>query len=145
MSYIVNQDIIDRVGSKSAAQLTGDANGDTPVQGVLDEVRLSSEGEVNGYLATRYAVPVDLTAHADVAATLKAFTLDIAVYRLHLRRPPVAEDVRNARNDAVKWLEGVAKGAVDLPAATTPASSTSDQPTAEWGSSPQDADRKYMV
>jgi phage gp36-like protein len=138
MGYIVNQDIIDRVGSAAALQLTTDS-GSSPSTTVLDEVRLSSEGEVNGYLATRYAVPVDLTAHADVAATLKAFTLDITVYRLHLRRPPVAEDIRNARNDAVKWLEGVAKGAIDLPAATTPASSTSDQPMAEWGSQAQNA------
>jgi len=138
MGYIVNQDIIDRVGSAAALQLTTDS-GSSPSTTVLDEVRLSSEGEVNGYLATRYAVPVDLTAHADVAATLKAFTLDIAVYRLHLRRSLVSDADRNARNDAVKWLEGVAKGAVDLPAATTPASSTSDQPTAEWGSKEQNA------
>ena len=138
MAYIVNQDIIDRVGSNAAAQLSADSGG-TPAATVLDEVRLSSEGEVNGYLATRYAVPVDLSAHADLAATLKAFTMDIAVYRLHLRRPPVAEDVRRSRDDAVKWLEGVAKGVIDLPAATTPASTTSDQPGASWGSKEQNA------
>lgn len=139
MSYIVNQDIIDRVGTKAAAQLTGDTNGDTPVVTVLDEVRLSSEGEVNGYLAKRYAVPVDLTAHPDVAATLKAYALDIAVYRVHLRRPPVAEDIRDARNDAVKWLEGVAKGTIELPAAVTPESTTANEPTADWGSKEQNA------
>ncbi len=52
MSYIVNQDIIDRVGSAAALQLSTDS-GTTPSVTVLDEVRLSSEGEVNGYLATR--------------------------------------------------------------------------------------------
>ena len=46
MSYIVNQDIIDRVGNERAAQLTTDS-GTTPDQTVLDRIREDSEGEVN--------------------------------------------------------------------------------------------------
>ena len=88
MSYIVNQDIIDRVGQSAALQLTTES-GSTVDQDVLTEVRQSAEGEANGYLAKRYAVPVNLSTHADLAATLKGFTLDIAVYRLMSRRQPV--------------------------------------------------------
>lgn len=133
MSYIVNQDIIDRVGNDTAAQLTTDS-GTTPDQTVLDKIRLNSEGEANSYLSKRYAVPVDLTAHADLAEALKGFVLDIAVYRLSLRRLPVPKDYEQARNNAIKWFERVAKGEVHLPAAVTPASTTSDDPPPSWGS-----------
>jgi phage gp36-like protein len=138
MSYIVNQDIVDRVGVDRAVQLSSDS-GTAVNTNVLDEVRLSSEGEVNGYLAKRYAVPVDLTAHPDLDATLSGFTLDIAVYRLMLRRPPVPEDIRRAYDNAVKWLVAVSKGEVILPADTPPASATADAPTIDWGSSEQNA------
>ena len=140
MSYIVNQDIVDRVGVDRAVQLSSDS-GTAVNTDVLDEVRLSSEGEVNGYLAKRYAVPVDLTAHPDVAATLKGFTLDIAVFRLIARRQPVPEDVRRIHDDVLKWLIAVAKGDVNLPAGTPLASATADAPTIDWGSSEQNAAR----
>lgn len=133
MAYIVNQDLIDRVGTATAAQLTTDS-GATPSTTVIDEVRQSAEGEANGYLAKRHAVPVDLTTHPDLAATLKGFVLDIGVFRLMSRRPPVADAYRDARNDAVAWLEKVAKGDVVLPAAATPASTTADDPAGGWGS-----------
>lgn len=133
MAYIVNQDIIDRVGNERAAQLTADS-GTTPDQAVLDEVRLGAEGEVNSYLNRRYAVPVDLTAHADVAAALKRFVLDIAVYQLESLRPPAPDTARMVRDDAIKWLERVAKGEINLPTATTPAGTKSDDPRSSWGS-----------
>lgn len=138
MAYIVNDDIVDRVGSATAAQLSADS-GDTPDSDVLTEVRNSAEGEVNGYLAVRYAVPVDLSAHADLTATLKGFALDVAVYRLYGRRSPVPENVRRMRDDAIAWLTKVSKGEIVLPAAATPASTTANQPTAAWGSKAQNA------
>jgi phage gp36-like protein len=144
VSYIVNQDIIDRVGPDAAVQLTTDT-GSVADSDVLDEVRKGAEGEVNGYLAKRYEVPVDLSAHADIADTLKSFTLDIAAYRLHARRGPVSEALRTSRDDAVKWLVGVAEGKIVLPASTTPASTTSDDPKPMWGGSDAAASRENMV
>ena len=145
MSYISNQDIIDRVGSATALQLTTDSGVDTIDPDVLTEARQSAEGEANGYLGRRYAVPVNLTAHADLAATLKGFTLDIAVYRLMNRRQPVAEGHKTARDDAIRWLQLVAEGKIVLPAASTPASTTSDDPTGTWGSSDQAMTRETMT
>lgn len=138
MAYIINSDIIARVGSNTAVQLSADS-GDVVDAAVLDEVRQSTEGEINGYVGRRYAVPVDLSAHPELAATLKGFALDVAAYRLHARRPPVAEDIRRMREEAIKWLKDVSNGVIVLPATVTPASSTSDQPTAAWGSSEQNA------
>lgn len=135
MAYVVNQDIIDRVGTATAAQLTTDS-GSTPDSDALDEVRLAAEGEANGYIAKRYAVPVDLSAHADLAGTLAGFVLDIAVYRLFSRRPPPADNYKTSRDEAVKWFLAISEGKVKLPAAVTPASTTSDDPAPTSGYSP---------
>lgn len=133
MAYIVNQDLIDRVGNEAAVQLTSDS-GSSVVAAVLDEVRLSTEGEVNGYLAKRFAVPLDLTAHPDAAATLKGVCLDIGVYRLMSRRPPVAEAYRQARDDAIEWLTKVANADIELPVEETPDATNANDPFGGWGS-----------
>jgi len=138
MAYIVQADLEGRVGAAKLLQLTTDS-GATIDAAVVAEIMGSAEGEVNGYLARRYAVPVDLTAHADVQATLKGFCLDLAAYRAHLRRPPVPEDISKARSNAVEWLKMVSEGKIVLPAATTPASTGADDPKPSWGSNAQNA------
>lgn len=144
MSYIDNADITKRVGPDVAVQLTTDTGAVADTE-VLDEVRDAAEGEVDGYLAKRYRVPVDLTAHPRTAGALKSFALDIAAFRLHVRRPPVSEDIRTARADAIKWLRDVAAGTIVLPATATPDSTTSDGPPPEWGGSPAITGRDNML
>jgi len=141
MAYIVNQDIIDRLTTETAARLTTES-GSTPSTTVLDEIRLSAEGEVNSYLSKRYKVPVDLTAHADLAATLKGYTLDVAVYRAFVRRPPVPESAAETYKSAKEWLAKVSEGKLPLPASVTPASTTSDDPPAGYGGSPSIVSRE---
>jgi len=124
MAYITNADIEERVGSDAYVQLTdddGDGQADT---GVVDEARLGAEGEVNSYLARRYQVPIDLTVHADLADVLASFVLDLAEYRLRVRRPPVPKDVQDKWAQAIEWLSRVADGSVELPSATPVAANT---------------------
>ena len=131
MAYINNADIQERLGSSAYVQLTDDdGNGQADV-GVVDEARLGAEGEVNSYLAHRYQVPIDLTAHADLADLLASITLDLAEYRLRLRRPPVSEDARRRHKEAVEWLTRVANGSIDLPSATPVAGSRARGPLGE--------------
>ena len=134
MAYITNDDIVARVGTAAAVQLTTDS-GDTPDSAVLDRVRLAAEGEVNGYIGKRYAVPVDLSAHPESEGLVVGVTLNVAVYHLNSRRPPAAEAYEPLYKHAKEWLMGVARGDIVLPAATTPASTTADDPMAGWGSS----------
>ncbi|MCO6436542.1 MAG: DUF1320 domain-containing protein [Phycisphaerae bacterium] len=143
-TYLTAQDVVDRIGSDAAARLTTDS-GTTPNTTKIDAVITEAEGEAHGYLARRYAVPVDLTSHPDVEATLRGHVMALTLYRLYALRPPVSETHRNGRNDAVEWLKGVAKGEIVLPAATTPASQTSDTPVASWGSSSANASRETIV
>ncbi len=116
MSYITNGDIEKRLGTALYIELTDDTGGGSADPVKVDEARLAAEGEVNSHLAARYQTPVSLASEPTVAAVLRGVALDLAVYRMHLRKPPVPADVVRARADAVAWLEGVAAGSIHLPA-----------------------------
>ncbi len=79
-----------------------------------EEALRQAWGEVESYLAQRYPLP--LPALPEV---LKAKALDIAVYRLFLRkgiRPGTADEaVRDRYRDAVAFLRDVAVGRASLP------------------------------
>ncbi|MCH8853744.1 MAG: DUF1320 domain-containing protein [Planctomycetes bacterium] len=115
MAYVTNNDIEERLGTAAYIQLTDDTGSGSADIDKVDEARLGAEGEVNSYLGRRYAVPIDLTAHAEVADVLKSFVLDLVEYRLHSRRPPVPSAVSSKRNQAIAWLDRVARADVVLP------------------------------
>ena len=123
MAYISNNDIQTRLGSAVYVQLTDDAGTGSANEAVVDEARAGAEGEVDGYLARRYSVPIDLVTHPELAGLLKSITLDLAEYRLRLRRPPVSDEAVQRRKQATAWLQKVASQDVDLPAKTEPAPS----------------------
>lgn len=116
MPYVTNADIEERLGTAKYVQLTDDAGSGAADVDKVNEARLAAEGEVNSYLARRYAVPIDLTVHPEVADVLKSFVLDVIEYRLYSRRPPIPQDVIAKRSHAVSWLRQVAEGTVALPA-----------------------------
>ena len=124
MGYITNADIEERLGSVAYVQLADDDGNGVAEVGVVDEARLGAEGEVNSYLGRRYSVPVSLTTHPDLADVLASFTLDLAEYRLRLRRPPVPDDARRRRDQAIEWLTRVAEGRIELPSAVGVAASS---------------------
>lgn len=121
MAYITNADIQTRLGNATYVQLSDD-NGDGSAEtAVVDEARIAAEGEVDSYLAVRHAVPVDGTVHPELAGLLKAAALDLAEYRLRLRRPPLSEDARRRHDQTVEWLRRIADGTVALPSLVAPA------------------------
>ena len=115
MAYVTNNDIEERLGTAAYVQLTDDASTGSADTDKINEARLGAEGEANSYLGRRYQVPIDLTRHPEVADVLKSFVLDLVEYRLHARRPPVPSAVSNKRNQAIAWLDRVARADVVLP------------------------------
>jgi phage gp36-like protein len=144
MSYLANSDIEKRLGTAAYVQLTDDEGTGSANEDRVDEARLGAEGEANSYLARRYAVPVDLSGHPELAAVLESFVLDLAEYRLHGRRPPVSQDVLRRRQEAVQWLWRVAEGQVYLPAAAAPAAGTSSGTVAEVSGAERVFDRDEL-
>jgi len=117
MGYVTNAEIEQRLGSALYVQLTDDEGTGQADTDKVDEAREGAEGQVNSYLARRYAVPVDLSVYPELQAVLKSVVLDLVEYRLHARRPPVPEDVVRKHADALAWLAQAAAGEVALPAA----------------------------
>ena len=121
MPYITNPDIQTRLGSATYSQLADDGGDGAADTAVVDEARLAADAEVDSYLGVRHSVPVDLALHPELSSLLRSAALDLAEYRLRLRRPPVSQDARRRRDQTLEWLRGVADGSVALPSLSPPA------------------------
>lgn len=121
MAYITNAEIQTRLGSSTYVQLSDDNGDGSADTAVVDEARVAAEGELDSYLAVRHSVPVDVTAHPELVGLLKSAALDLAEYRLRLRRPPVSEDARRRRDQTVEWLRLIGNGTIALPSISAPA------------------------
>jgi phage gp36-like protein len=127
VAYATLQQLKDRLGTALYARLTdrvaGATANDTVGQQIVDE----AQAEADSYLAQRYATPVDLSAHPEVANTLTARVLDIAEYVAWKGSPFVSElppRVQQLYDAAGEWLRAVARGEFPLPATSPPTSRT---------------------
>lgn len=113
-TYCTNADVEERMPAELLAKLTDH----TPYESAdLDAVRAQAHSEVNSYLAARYAVPVDTTAHPELAGVLAAAELDLVEYLLWKRKgqmvPPRIDRQYDRR---VAWLVRISSGQAELPA-----------------------------
>lgn len=111
MSYATQQALVDRFGETEIAQLSDRAN-----TGAIDPVVVAAkladaDGEIDSYLVGRYTLPLD-----PVPVALQRIACDIARY--HLFDDRVTEAVTQRYKDAIRFLELVAKGQVQLGADT---------------------------
>ena len=133
MVYITIKDLQDELGRDKLTELT-----DLDRVGVEDRDRASraieyAEGTFNMYARTRYVVPVA------VDATVKGICINLAVFHFY-KNSLVAEgayEVRlQAHDRAIRKLEGVARGLVELNATrlSTPsaASAAPEFPGSQW-------------
>jgi phage gp36-like protein len=97
---------------------------DATEPGTIDAALDAATGTVNGYLASRYDLPL-----SSVGEDVKQACADVAAYRLASRHGYANEganaDLRQRYDDAIAWLRDVAKGLV-TPDVTT----TAPEPTA---------------
>lgn len=129
MSYVSATDVQERLGDTLYVELTDDTGSGSADLDKINEAIQGAEGEVNSYVGLRYVVPVDLTGQSMIAEVLKSFVLDLVEQRLHGRRPPVPEDIRRKRSEALTWLKRVADGEIVLPSSSAvPRSAEADIP-----------------
>jgi len=101
MVYAEPSDMIARYPNRDLVQLTNE----DPTQTVVDQTVLQlaladASSEIDGYLESRFALPL-----TDPPAVLARLTCDIAMYRLQALRPP--HDLAEARRryeDALAML-----------------------------------------
>ena len=109
MTYATADQCVEKFGRAEAIDLT---NLDDPTAEEIDTIVLSRAIEdasalIDSYLSGRYSLPF-----ADAPQVLIPRCLDIARYSLD--RTSAREDVRQRYEDAIRWLEMVAKGVVNL-------------------------------
>lgn len=107
MSYATQQNMIDRFGQQELAELTDRTNGAVIDATVLGQALTDADAEINGYLASRYTLPL-----VSVPPILTKFAADIARYQLYDTR--ASEQVKARYDDAIKFMKSLASGLVSL-------------------------------
>jgi len=140
MAYITTTQLKQRLGDTLYARLTDRINGttanDTLGQQIVDE----AEALANSYLARRYATPVSLAAHPELADLLEARVLDLAEHMAWRSSPMVSsipDRVLFIAEEATRWFEALGAGQVHLPASSPPASRTAEDDAARYKASPR--------
>jgi phage gp36-like protein len=127
VAYITTTQLESRLGSTLYARLTDRVNGTTADATVAQQIVDGAEALANAHLARRYATPIDLTAHPELADILAARVLDLAEY-LAWRDSPfvnvIPDRVLLLHDETSRWFAGIAAGEIDLPASSPPASRT---------------------
>lgn len=107
MTYALKADLETRFGADEILQLA-DRDGSGAVDtGVIDAALADADNEIDGYLAVRYALPLDSTPDL-----VKRLACDIARYRLWKDR--ASEQVRQGYEDAMNVLKRISAGTVLL-------------------------------
>ena len=108
MSYVTEQDLIDRFGEQELIDIAPDATGLAIDSVAVDRAVNDASGEVDGYIAAGgYDTPL-----TPVPAIVKAYTADIARYRLY--DDHATEQVTQRYKDAIKFFTNLANGTVQL-------------------------------
>lgn len=119
MSYSTRAEVREMIKDGALNSIVGDEFRDQPakmaelVEPLIDTAISDADGEIDGYLAKRYAVPL-----APVPKVINKFSKDIALYNL-FSRMGIDED-RSEKifltryNAAIKFLTLVAEGKVSI-------------------------------
>ena len=119
MSYSTRTEVREMIKDDALNAIIGDAFIEEPAQReelvapLIDEAIADADGEIDGYLAKRYAVPL-----APVPKVINKFSKGIAVYNLFSRigidEGTGEKTYLNRYNAAVKFLTLVAEGKVSI-------------------------------
>jgi phage gp36-like protein len=107
MTYATQTDLVDRFGTDELAQRTNRTDGLTIDTVVLGRALSDADAEIDGYLATRYRLPLVSTP-----AVLVRLAADIARYRLSDKG--ISDTVRQRYEDSVSLLKRLSNGDVQL-------------------------------
>lgn len=106
MAYCAKADLTQRFGAEIDQLLDRDNDG-TEDAGIFDATTADADSIINGYLASRYTLPLSSTP-----ALLKQIACDIVRYLLWDDRAP--EEVRKRYDDAMGKLRDIGRGLIAL-------------------------------
>ncbi|MCK9622001.1 MAG: DUF1320 domain-containing protein [Methylobacter sp.] len=106
MAYCTKQNLIDRFGEAELIQLTDENNLGVINDTVLTQAITDADADINSYL-TAYPLPL-----VTIPANLVRIACDIARY--YLFDDQVVSQVETRYNNAIKYLQMVAKGQITI-------------------------------
>lgn len=120
MTYATQADLITRFGSQELIEQTDRVNGAVVDAAVVDRELLYASATIDGYLASRYVLPLPLP----VPDLLVGLCCDLARYALYTDAAP--DMVRDRYKDAMARLRDISTGALKLDAATPSAAASGE-------------------
>lgn len=111
MAYSTQADIAKLLTPAQLVQLTDDNADGAADAAVITEAIAEADAEIDGYLGSRYTVPV-----SPVPTLLRNFSVAISLWKLYGRRSLVNERRRQEYEDAIAKLKDLAAGRMVLPA-----------------------------
>lgn len=123
MGYAQQSDLSPtRITNAELVQLTDDTNSGQVNAAVVSTVLNGASALIDSYCGQRYTLPLQPTLQ------LTELCLDIAEYKLYLRRKRMKPDVRQAYEDALAFLKDVSAGKarLDQPATQLPQAGAGD-------------------
>lgn len=114
MAYCAQADIEKLIPELELAELTTES-GSTPDSDVVTEAIAKADAIIDAYCGKQYSVPFD-----SVPEMVESLSIDIAVYRLYLRRRVVPDPARQRYEDAMAFLKDVSRGAVVIGTTDSP-------------------------
>ncbi len=109
MAYSTQADLEKELESEQLVQLADDNDDGIADVAVIADVIAKSDGIIDGYLGTRYTVPV-----TPVPDLVRGFSVAIAIYRLFGRRNQKNDARTRAYDDALKMLAAISRGTATL-------------------------------
>ncbi len=117
MAYCTLTDLKKLLPEDLLIQLTDDEGAGVVNQGRVDEAIAGADTEIDSYCGVKYTVPFA----SPVPDLAKKVSIDIAIYNLYSRKVEEIPSTRAERyKNAIRQLEGIAKGLVSIGEATEP-------------------------
>ena len=120
MPYASLPDLIERAGEDEILQVADRDEDGVADPDVIEAALIHADNTVNGYLATRFAMPLS-------AVPAIVVTWAIAIARYHLHRQGAPDYVVRDYKDAIAALKDAARGLVAVPGADGSAPTQSSQ------------------
>ena len=120
MAYSTQTDIEKMLPASDVVDLTDDEGTGAQVAARVSEAITQADAEIDSYCGGRFTVP--FTTVPDI---VKKCSVDIAIYNLYSRRVESIPDTRSERyRNAIRQLEGIAKGIISIGEDPEPTAST---------------------
>ena len=114
MAYCTKSDILNQVEEEILIGLTDDEDLGSVDDDVVTRAIADADSTVDAYCQGFYTVPL-----SPVPDKIRQISVDIAIYNLFSRRDDTAPEIRKDRHrEALRFLEKVAGGKVELGSAT---------------------------